>query len=640
MIEVIPHIETRILNSDYRTEDVKFSPSGKRLAVVATNGCLLLFAVNIEVRPIRVVPEVELRSSSLLVPHGVDFLSEDVVVVANRNGNLVFFKIPPPCEWTDSYELAPLLEVLSPLFGQTGTRRKLRERDLFCGPGSVRVLDGILYVTCNYMNTVSTFSYQFHEDCIHLEERVVVAHEGLSVVDGIAISLDGSLMALSDHDHHRIAVYRRIQNARDANTSEMAHGKFELVCSLTDFDMHFPHGLRFDNKGEVLFAVDAGGRFIHVFETANNWQVDMHHCTLKTFGVDLSAFNQSKQAVPDEHRLLEGGGKGLDIDPSGRVLVVTCRNQSLRFFDIERRNGKLPVVPHHLGQVSNEYSDVALSCLVDDTTSIWRSIIPWLATATSLAKIPPAFIHIHHVCDLPPVFSRLCLDVGVKTHAVSRFDLRSVYSNKIIQGETCFGDVAGVLLTDVDVVFTGVPPFQEMQGFIAGKLVDMENPPLYILKKIFLNAGVGVVGIASNSYSINRSQKIFETIIGNFNGGMYFVPKLELVRLSQRWGVWVRWLLERVEIMERWYKHVDQIAFCIAVNELKIPFRVLDNLWNFPCHLKTSPVIAEPWILHHHAELSAGALLLPSEDPTVHNAIVRVNEAISGFIKQYELSDL
>lgn len=637
MIKVIPHIETRPVNSDYRTEDVRFSPSGRRLAMVATNGCLLLFAVDVEARPIRVMPEVEFRSPSLLISHGVEFLSEDVVVVANRNGKLVFFKIPASYEWQDGYEIEPMLEVLSPLFGQTGTTRKLRERDLFCGPGSVRLWNGILYVTCNYMNTVSTFDCHFDEGGLHVTEREVVAHEGLSVVDGIAISLDGSLMALSDHDHHRVAVYRRIEDTRKANTGETMRGKFELACSLTDFDMHFPHGLRFDNKGEVLFAVDAGGRFIHIFETANNWQTDMRHCTLKTFGVDLHAFDKSQQAVSDEHRSLEGGGKGLDIDPSGRVLVVTCRNQSLRFFEIENKDRRLPVVSRRQDKIGKERSDIALSCLVDDTPSIWRSIIPWLATATELAKIQPAYIHIHHVCDLNPTLARLCQDLGVNTHSVSRFDARNVYSNKIIQGETRFGNANSVVLTDVDVVFTGVPPFQDMQGFVAGKLVDMENPPLQVLKKVFFKAGVSIMGVASNEYGVDNSNKIFETIIGNFNGGVYFIPNCELVRLSQRWGVWARWLLERIEILERWGKHLDQISFCIAVNELKIPLRILNNSWNFPCHLKTSPLTVEPWILHHHGEINAGKLLLPHGDLTTQNATARVNDVISDFMQRYRL---
>ncbi|WP_417528775.1 hypothetical protein [Marinomonas shanghaiensis] len=638
MINLIPHTESRTFDPSYRSEDVKFSPSGRRLAVVATDGCLLLFAVDLDARPIQVRGEVEFRSPRLIIPHGVEFISEDVLVVVNRNASIVFFKIPPESEWQDVTQIEPIHEVFSPLFGRTGVTRKLRERDLFCGPGSIRLLDGILYVTCNYMNTVSTFSVTLDEKGLSVQEGVVVAHEGLSVVDGVAISNDGSLMALSDHDHHRVAIYKRSGYNKNASAEEKLQLRFEPACSLLDIDMHFPHGLRFDDAGQVIYAVDAGGRYIQVFATEDNWQSDMHGSTVKTFGIELDAFNKSQEAVPEEHRPLEGGGKGLDIDPTGRILVVTCRNQSLRFFGIESRTADVSMTkPSQEIVSSTEESDIALSCLIDDLPSIWNSIVPWLSTAIGLAKIPPNQIHIHHVCELKPEFEKLFKTIGVNTHAVARFDDRNVYTNKIIQGETRFGNVRNIVLTDVDIVFTGRPPFENLQGFVAGKLVDMENPPLDILEKIFKHAGVGISCISSNEFRTNDFHKTFETVVGNFNGGFYVIPNRDFLQLSQRWGVWARYLLEHFGLVVGWDKHVDQMAFCLAVNELKLPVRVLNNLWNFPTHIGLPPVKTEPWIFHHHADLNEAFLLKPMADPTLQIAVDRVNSEIVGFKQRYGL---
>lgn len=657
MISLIPHIESSSFDVNYRSEDVRFSPSGRLMAVVATEGCLLLFSVDLEARPIRVKGEVEFRSTHLVITHGVEFLSEDVVAVVNRNANLVFFRIPPVSEWHGVQQLTPIHEVFSPLFGRTGVKRQLRDRELYCGPGSIRKLDGILFVTCNYMNTVSTFSYELDAAGLRVQEGVVVAHEGLSVVDGIAVSDDGRFMALSDHDHHRVAIYQRDGYSKDASVEEKLQARFQPACSLLDIDMHFPHGLRFDLAGKVLYAVDAGGRYIQVFATEDNWQTDMHGSTVKTFGIDEDAFTKSQMAVPEKHRLVEGGGKGLDIDPSGRILVVTCRNQSLRFFGIEPRDKTDLPTPPALSQAdqrkvtlsymnqgygqqaftnAEEYS-VALSCLVDDTPGIWRSIVPWLATAIRLAEIPPEHIHINHVCELRAEIAQLCQRLGVHTHAVARFDERSVYSNKIMQGETRFGQVSSVVLADVDVVFTARPPFHELQGFVAGKSVDMQNPPLQILKNIFAKSGVSILGITSNEFSRNDCHRIFETVMGNFNGGLYIIPNHDVLRLSQRWGVWARWLLEHAGIMDRWAKHVDQIAFCVAANELKMPMCILNNLWNCPTHLNMPPLKAEPWIFHHHADLAEGDLLKPMQDPIAQIAVERVNATIMNFKKEYGL---
>lgn len=637
MITLAPHTEIRSFDSNYRSEDVRFSPSGRRLAVVATDGCLLLFSVNLEVSPIVVEAQVEFRSPSLLIPHGVEFLGEDMVVVASRNGGLAFFQIPPASQWYDGYVLQPVHEVASPLFGRTGVTRKLRDRDLFCGPGSVRLFNGVLFVTCNYMNTVSTFRCQRHGQDLQIEEGVVIAHEGLSVVDGIALSEDGRLMALSDHDHRRVVVYRNTGRPSERSTPMPGPGDFRFACSLTDFDMHFPHGLRFGPNGTALYAVDAGGRYIHAFRTRDDWQSDIHHSTVKTFGIDLGAFHKSQQAVKEAHRILEGGGKGLDIDPSARFLVVTCRNQSLRFFELDPSTRVSTSPPAQAAMREAARSEVALSCLVDDTPGIWRSLMPWLATATRLANIAPEHIHVHHVCELPPDVSRLCGQLGVRTHAVSRFDERNSYANKIIQGDTDFGLVNRVVLTDVDVVFTAPVPFEELRDAVAGKSVDMENPPLELLENLFREAGVPMLGLVSNGYSRQGVSKVFNTAIGNFNGGFYCIPRTALVQLSKRWGVWVRWLLSRTELMERWAQHVDQIGFCLALNDLRLPAQVLTNRWNYPTHLDLPPLKDEPWVLHHHAALDPASQLAAHADPSVHLAVRRVNHAIASFMQEHGL---
>ena len=98
-------------------------------------------------------------------------------------------------------------------------------------------------------------------------------------------------------------------------------------------------------------------------------------------------------------------------------------------------------------------SDVAWSCVVDDTPEIWSSIVPWLATAIGLAGIKPALIHIHHVCSLRREVADLCRELEVNTHAIEPFDPRYPHTNKIRQCTTDFMGVRRVVLTDVDVAF-------------------------------------------------------------------------------------------------------------------------------------------------------------------------------------------
>lgn len=625
MIKVIAHHVLNDFDVPYRTEDVKFSSSGRRLAVAATDGCIILYAVDVAARPVRLTAQVELRSAALLVPHGVDFLSEDILVVANRNGNLAFFQVPPAHQWHSPCDVTPLLEVQSRLFGATGVTRKLRERDLYCGPGSVRLLDGILYVCCNYQNTVSTFSCQLDRDRVMVQEGVVVAHAGLEVVDGIAMSADGNLMALSDHDHHRVAVYRRIDK------TDRDRPAFELSCSLTDVDMHYAHGLRFDREARRLYVADAGGRFIHVFTSTDGWASDATASTVKTRGVDEDAFLKSQSVVPPEHRMLEGGTKGLDIHPDGKVVAVTCRNQVLRFLDIDGAGEPVADTPATLRASSKADTDIALSCLVDDTPAIWQSVVPWLATAIGLAGIKPANIHLHHVCPMRPDIARLCGSLGIQMHAVKPFDPRNLYANKISQGSTQFGQVQSVVLTDVDVVFTDAPPFSQLHGLVAGKPVDMPNPPLPLLLKIFRIANIQLLGICTSQYSENGTAVAFETLLGNFNGGMYVIPFNAIAPLTKRWSHWTRWLIDNGALLGQWEKHADQVGFSLAVSELRLPLRILDNLWNYPAHIGQAPVHAAPWVLHHHARLDQDGELLPVAGAGLQSVVDKVNQVVRDF---------
>lgn len=82
-----------------RTEDVRFSPDFRRMAVAGygRSTCMLL---DVDIRPTAARPElhitdfVELHSDDLNEPHGFDFPNDDTLVVANRSGLVVLFRLP------------------------------------------------------------------------------------------------------------------------------------------------------------------------------------------------------------------------------------------------------------------------------------------------------------------------------------------------------------------------------------------------------------------------------------------------------------------------------------------------------------------------------------------------------------------
>src|SRR5690242_7578939 len=82
-----------------RTEDIRFSPDNKRVATIGfrRGACLLLdieFVRENNEQIIQITGFVEIRSEALRGPHGLDFIDNDTLVVANRRGSIAVFDLP------------------------------------------------------------------------------------------------------------------------------------------------------------------------------------------------------------------------------------------------------------------------------------------------------------------------------------------------------------------------------------------------------------------------------------------------------------------------------------------------------------------------------------------------------------------
>src|SRR4051794_31335695 len=82
------HVQA-VIHGMGRTEDVRFSPNNRRLAVAAFNNHrIVLFDVDITAaagtQQMALTGVVELSSPSFHYPHGVDFIDDETLVVASR----------------------------------------------------------------------------------------------------------------------------------------------------------------------------------------------------------------------------------------------------------------------------------------------------------------------------------------------------------------------------------------------------------------------------------------------------------------------------------------------------------------------------------------------------------------------------
>lgn len=291
-----------------RTEDVRVSPDGRRLALACySENAIGLADIAVE----RTSSEVEvavtgfelLRGPGVREPHGVDFVRDDVVIVANRGGSVEFYSLP---ERGSAEELVPWGDVS----GAPGEEQ---------GAGSVLVrLDAMgersIFACNNWVDTVTR--HVLGDDDV-LTAGEVVAHRRLELPDGVALSDDSRWLAVSSHDSSSVLVF--------AYPDTGAHA--EPACILRG--VRCPHGLRFAFDDQRLLVADAAAPYVHVFEAGAGGWADAAYPTSSIRVLDDATFARRRR------NRYEGGPKGIDV-VAGDVLVLTCEGTPLAFFDLTR----------------------------------------------------------------------------------------------------------------------------------------------------------------------------------------------------------------------------------------------------------------------------------------------------------------
>jgi len=294
-----------------RTEDVRFSPNHRRLAIAAF--FLNRIAVfDVEITTAREIPHVALSggvqvsSAALRQPHGIDFLDEDTLIVTSRDGDVSLFALPPGDPAVSTHVVAPLARW--PADATTGLD----------APGSVTVLGGAdgrceVLICNNSGHTVTR----------HLADRHVLAssrlllQKYLAIPDGVCVSPDRRWIAVSNHTTHNILLY---ENTPALNARSEPDGILRRA--------YHPHGLRFTADRRHLFVADAAAPRLLVYAQGTEEWRGVHAPLAVVRIMDEATFQRGRRNPQ------EGGPKGLDIDPRANVLVVTSECQPLVFFDV------------------------------------------------------------------------------------------------------------------------------------------------------------------------------------------------------------------------------------------------------------------------------------------------------------------
>lgn len=312
-----------------RTEDVKFSPSGRRIALAEfkTN---LIWVFELEDAPqgdlerIVITQLTRLESPDLLYPHGLCWLGEERIVVANRGDAVQVFAMPRPSGGPAVHRVSSCsLQTLAlGLAEGTSSPGSVALRPL--GPGRHELI-----VCHNYVNLLSHHIIGEHDAGGRhwYSGSAILLRQDLDVPDGVALSPDGYWIAISNHGTAEVLIY---ENTSDLTPKSPPVGVLQGT--------HYPHGLCFTPDSRILLVADAGQPLLHLFHAGSQGWRGPRQASERLQVVEQRAYER------DHVNAAEGGPKGLDIRADG-LLVVTCKARPLAFYRLSGLDAALACAP-------------------------------------------------------------------------------------------------------------------------------------------------------------------------------------------------------------------------------------------------------------------------------------------------------
>ncbi len=194
------------------------------------------------------------------------------------------------------------------------------------------------------------------------------------------------------------------------------------------------------------------------------------------------------------------------------------------------------------------------------------------------------------------------------------------------------------IVTDVDLFFVHDPSILFRSDRIRAAPNNHCNPPDFIFERIL--AASGLNRPYRPGLSLYRSSTgLRETHINNISAGIVGLPRPKSSCFAARWKYWAEWLVANRSILEQWALHVDQVAFCLAAEDIQedvefLPAQVntilqsLDEIATiYAFHLTSGHIPSFPRLFNADRTMKASGF---SEG--VNRAIGRLNDCIGNAV--------
>ena len=253
----------------------------------------------------------------------------------------------------------------------------------------------------------------------------------------------------------------------------------------------------------------------------------------------------------------------------------------------------------------------------------------WILVQSLLqnAKVAPEAIFVQCVKDVPEIWRDKLVTLAVQI-VPSSWEGNADYAFKAKQLSLAeLADFQIVVLLDTNMLLLESIECQFSKKEIVGKIVDLPNPDISTLEKVYKAAKLSL-NVKSIPSDLDPAKSTYQ---GNLSGGIYIIPKKVLSKLSKSWQKWTNWFNKNVEVAATInnVNQISQVAFSMAVHESKLPIKHLSRKYNCPTHLHFAADIA-PVVLHHFNQFTKVGLLYNHNPafPQFSETINRANQFI------------
>jgi hypothetical protein len=238
---------------------------------------------------------------------------------------------------------------------------------------------------------------------------------------------------------------------------------------------------------------------------------------------------------------------------------------------------------------------------------------------------------IHNVGGWDSALRTIFESWGIATATVQRFDPHHGPSNKLSQlGSDLLHTADYVVLCDCDIAFcASIAPWIRGSA-IRACIAALKGPPEDRWAYLFRSAGLELPASRMRAMMVNA-----KTLPSYCNGGLLIIPQDAFQKLRQVWPKWHRWLLNRPNIVGRYFS--DQISFAMACEDLRLSIDHLplelnfhtDLLYDHQLYSATGKTGVEPLVLHYHDHgMLEDGLLKETYMESVNRQIEKINALI------------